>query len=156
MFSRESLLMHKRAGGLCLVSLILVFTCTGPAHAEDAQNQVRIGVLAKRGPERCLEKWGPTAKYLSENIPGYTFEIVPLDFDEVIPAFENDKVDFGLVNPVLYVEVETFHGASRVVTLKNLHSGGVHTTFGGVIFHRADRDDIKTLSDLKGKTFMAV
>jgi len=31
---------------------------------------VKIGVLAKRGTERCLEEWSPTADYLAENIPG--------------------------------------------------------------------------------------
>ena len=44
---------------------------------------IRIGVLAKRGKEQCLEQWGPTADYLSENLPDHKFIIVPLDFDQV-------------------------------------------------------------------------
>ena len=42
------------------------------------------------------------------------------------------------------------------MTLKNLRESGVHTVFGGVIFCRADRKDINSLQDLKGKRFMAV
>ncbi len=30
--------------------------------------EVKIGVLAKRGAEKCLKKWLPTADYLSEAI----------------------------------------------------------------------------------------
>ena len=32
-------------------------------------HMVKIGVLAKRGAARCQEKWGPTADYLTANIP---------------------------------------------------------------------------------------
>ena len=34
--------------------------------------------------------------------------------------------------------------------------GYVYTVFGGVVFCRSDRDDIKKLSDIKKKNFMAV
>ena len=52
-------------------------------QAED--KQVKIGVLAKRGAEHCLQKWSPTAEYLSRNISGYSFSIIPLDFDQLGP-----------------------------------------------------------------------
>lgn len=42
------------------------------------------------------------------------------------------------------------------MTLKNKSLHGGYTVFGGVIFTKADRQDIETLADLKGKTFMAV
>ncbi|MDY7011650.1 MAG: PhnD/SsuA/transferrin family substrate-binding protein, partial [Planctomycetota bacterium] len=119
------------------------------------QNQVRIGVLAKRGPQRCMEKWSLTAEYLSEQIPGHTFEIVPLGCCEVAPAVKAGDVDFVLTNSSLYVEAEALYGASRIATLKNLGPGGACTTYGGVIFCRANRNDIKRLADLKGKRFMA-
>jgi len=125
------------------------------ALAQDQQNPVKIGVLAKRGPERCLEKWGPTADYLTDEIPGYSFSIVPLKYTEVHPVAERREVDFILSNPSFYVEAEKLYGANRIATLKNQRTAGVFTSFGGVIFCRADRDDIQDLDDLKGKTFMA-
>ena len=49
-----------------------------------------------------------------------------------------------------------WYQANRIVTLKEQRLNGVYTQYGGVIFCRSDRKDIRTLSDLKGKTFMAV
>ncbi|MBN1843868.1 MAG: PhnD/SsuA/transferrin family substrate-binding protein, partial [Deltaproteobacteria bacterium] len=118
--------------------------------------EVKIGVLAKRGKERCLAKWELTADYLGRQIPGYSFAIAPLTYDEIYPAVENKKVDFILTNPSLYVGIERFYGATRIVTLTNIQVGKARTNYGGVIFHRADRKEIKNLDDLKAKTFMAV
>jgi len=117
---------------------------------------VRIGVLAKRGPQRCLEKWGPTAEYLTAAIPGYSFVIKPLAHDEVGPAVERGEIEFILTNPSSYVELERLSNASRILTLKNLHLGKPYTVYAAAIFRRSDRDDLRDLADLKGKTFMAV
>ena len=118
---------------------------------------VKIGVLAKRGTERCLKKWGPTVEYLTSHIPGHLFTIVPLAFEEINATVERREVDFILANSSFYVGLEKLYGANRIATLKNQQLDGmVYTVFGGVIFRRADRDDILGLDDLKGKTFMAV
>lgn len=117
---------------------------------------VRIGVLAKRGPQRCMEKWTPTAEYLTSEIPSCRFTIVPLGFDEIHTAVEHKEVEFILANPSLYVEMEILYGADRIATLKNRRMGKAYTFFGGVIFTTAGRKDIHKLDDLKGKSFMAV
>ncbi len=128
---------------------------TAPSGGEEALRRVRIGVLAKRGAERCLLKWGPTAEYLTAEIPGYTFSIVPLGYDEIAPAVERGEVDFVLANPACYVLVEHDYGARRVATLINLRLGQGHTEYAGTLFTRADRKDIERIADLEGKTFMA-
>jgi len=117
---------------------------------------VRFGVLAARGAEECRERWEPTVKYLADEVPGYAFRLVPLAYREVVPAVAEGKVDFILVNPALYVELEQLYETSRVVTLKNLCLGRTSAVYAGVIFCRADRDDIRQLVDLKSKTLMAV
>ncbi len=117
---------------------------------------VKIGVLAKRGAEKCLEKWTPTADYLSGKIPGKSFIIVPLDFEQVHPAVKNGQVDFILANSSFYVALEFHYGVDRIATLKNLLNGKIFTTFGGVIFCRKDRHDLRKLKDLKGCVFMGV
>lgn len=147
--------MNKR---LTVAGLIvgLWFSLAPTCICRAADNQVKIGVLAKRGPERCLERWSPLAAYLSAKIPGKAFVIVPTDFDQIYSFVEKGEVDFILANPSFYVELERWYGASRIVTLRNRRLGGVYTEFAGVVFCKANRGDIRQLSDLKGKTFMAV
>ncbi|MDJ0690361.1 MAG: PhnD/SsuA/transferrin family substrate-binding protein [Xenococcaceae cyanobacterium MO_188.B32] len=116
----------------------------------------KIGVLAKRGPDRALAKWQPLAEYLSKNIPEHTFQIVPLNFEEIYQAVAANNIDFIIANSGMYVDFEADYGANRIATLKNLRLGNPYTLFGGVILTKADRKDIQSLKDLKGKTFMAV
>lgn len=118
--------------------------------------EVSIGVLALRGQEKALETWAATARYLETRIPGYGFRIEPLDFEAVRLAVRQGRVDFVLTNPSYYIELESLYGVSAITTLKSRMMGNTgHSTFGGVIFTRADRKDIRTLADLRGKTFAA-
>ncbi len=135
---------------------ITIMTCSITFAEGNEKTPVKIGVLANRGIENCLENWSPTADYLSSKVPGMSFVIVPLSFYEIYEAVEKGKVDFILANSSFYVEVEQWYGANRIATLKNRRFNDVRTTFGGVIFCKADRTDMRDLKDLKGKTFMAV
>ena len=118
--------------------------------------EVSIGVLALRGPEKALETWAATARYLEARIPAHSFRIEPLDFEAVRLAVRQGRIDFVLTNPSYYIELESLYGVSAIATLKSRVMGKAgHSTFGGVIFTRADRKDIRTLDDLRGKTFAA-
>jgi twitching motility protein PilJ len=116
----------------------------------------KIGVLAKNGPVKALAKWKTTGDYLSQAISGHTFEVVPLGFDDVNPAVEAGKVDFFLVNSSMFVTAKVKFGATAIATMVNSRQGQPLKSFGGVILTTAENDDINSLADLKGKTFMAV
>jgi two-component system sensor histidine kinase TtrS len=137
-----------------LILFALALALADMAHATD--RLVRIGVLAHRGKEEALKSWTPTAQYLSHEIPGYNFVIVPLNNDDIGPAVEYKDVEFVLTNPGSYAELESGYSITRVATLKSKTPHGGSSVFGAVIFTRADRKDIRTLADLKGKHFMAV
>jgi two-component system sensor histidine kinase TtrS len=121
-----------------------------------SERSVAIGVLAYRGAENCLRRWSPTAQYLSEAIAGYTFHIEPLTLEEMGTAAERGDVGFILTNTGNYVALEARYGISRIATLRAPGEVAAGNVFGAVIFTRADRRDIQTLRDLKGKRFMAV
>ena len=121
-----------------------------------AEKTVKIGVLAVRGVAQCLKTWSATADYLTRHIPGFTFVIVPLTHDQITPSVHNGEVDFILTNSSYYVELEQGYGVNRIATLKEMRLGRVYSKYGSVIFCRADRRDIRKLSDLKGKSFMGV
>lgn len=150
--------MTKRA--LFTIGAILFLLHGGllfcPVQADAAKEQVKIGVLAHRGAETALKMWTPTADYLTRNIPHRSFSIVPLDFHEIGPAVGRGAVDFVIANSSIYVELEALYGVNRIATMMNLGRSGGHTVFGGVIFRRADRNDIGSLEALKGKSFLAV
>ena len=117
---------------------------------------VRLGVLAKRGKERCREKWGPTVAYLNDVVKDDDFELVPLGFEEIFPSVKNGQIDFVLANSSYYVQLEALYGVARIVTLKNTRLGKPYTRFAGLIFCSRNREDIKGIDDLVDKTFMAV
>ena len=138
---------------ILIIFLSLNLTTAVISHCDNTP--VKIGVLARRGPDRCIEKWSPTAQYLTEKIPENTFVIVPLYYRQICNSVKHGEIDLILVNPSLYAELENLYQINSIATLKNLHYGKAYTRYGGLVFSRADRDDIKSLTDLYGKTFMS-
>lgn len=123
------------------------------AYAQD--RQVKIGVLALRGPEESLQRWTLTAEYLTDQISGDTFIIVPLDFEQIFECVKNGEVDFVLTNSAIYVALEYLYEIDRIATMNVLFRGKTTKQFGGVIFTLKSRKDINNPEDLKNKSFMA-
>lgn len=137
-----------------LAALLLFFSST--LSAADSLPDISIGVLAKRSPEQCLNQWQPLADYLNEQIPDNNFIIVPLGFQEIDEAVADRNVEFVASNPAIYVNLEAKYRVTRIATMENMILGSHSSQFGGVIFTRADRKEIRQPADLKGKDFMAV
>lgn len=158
----EKKLTSKFKVYICINILLFIacFSILTPVYASQDQIEndkiVKIGVLAKYGYAATTQKWTLTAEYLTKKIPGYSFEIKPLGFDEILTAVENNKIDFIFANPAYYVMVERDYGCERIATLCKLISDNVYTVFSGVVFTRADNADIHNYDDLKGKKFMGV
>ncbi len=134
------------------ISIIILLSCITMLSAAD----VKIGVLAKRGAVKAMQKWKATAEYLTETIEGKSFEIVPLSFEEVFPAIENKEVDFFLVNSSMYMTAHVKYNSEAICTLINSKQGQALNTFGGVIITSVYNDNLNTIQDLKGHSFMAV
>jgi len=133
--------------------LLLLFLSVAELQAREP---VTIGVLSHRGEEASLRLWGRTADYLSDHLPAYRFSIRPLRFDEIDQAVAKGEVDFILVNPAIYVNLEANHRVSRIATMRNRLGDEGYNVFGGVIFARAERYDLNQLADLRGASLMAV
>jgi phosphate/phosphite/phosphonate ABC transporter binding protein len=151
------ILLNKTARTIFLsYCVVLIASLSLSQVAQGKEDMVKIGVLAYRGKDQATRMWSPTAFYLSRHIPGHTFTIVPLDFHEMGPAVGSGAVDFVVTNTSFYVELESQYGVSRIATMQNKQNSSFYTLFGGVIFCRADRQDIHDLRDLKRKKFVAV
>ena len=135
---------------LFLLFLLLISTKVA------AFDEIRIGILSHRGDTATAINWGAMADELSWQLPEYRFVIVPLDFDEIEPKIMNAEIHFLLVNPSIYVVMEVRHRISRIGTLSRVINFGYQNQFGGVLFTRFERQDIKTLQDIRGKHLSAV
>ena len=150
--------MHNYAYKLAdffLVGICCCFICVQCAQAEE----IRIALKANRGSAISVSQWQPTADYLSRQLPGYQFVIVPFEINSTLnQAVSRGEFDFVFTDSADYVELNKRYGVTAIATLINKGEGNgtAYTQFGSVIFTRANRSDISSFKDLDGKTFMAV
>lgn len=130
---------------LCLVASVVC-----------AEQVYRVGVTSFRDKAVTLDEWGPTMAFLSAQIADARFEVVPLTLPEFEAALAHRELDFVLTNPQHYIVVEARFGVSRVATLVKRENGKVVKQFGGLVFARSDRQDIRGLEDIKGRRIAAV
>ena len=126
------------------------------------QYSYKVGVLAIRGFDAAYKEFNLLfGEYLNRKLgdvfhPKVNFTMVPLDFTTLYTWVETKIVDFIYVNPSAYSCIESQYGASSLASQKSIQKVGNDTydftLFGGVIFVRADRTDIKTIADLKEKS----
>ena len=134
--------MFKRV--VFLISLISLVGWSSVALCE-----IKVGVLAKRGPEVCKQRWSQLGEYLSKQV-GEDVSFVPLKFSEVLKFCEFNPRHFLFANSWLYVRANVRHGAKAMVTVNNTATG---TLFGGVILTRK-LSGIRTLEQVRGKSIM--
>ncbi len=133
----------------CLILFSVLFGYASSCFAGD--KEVRIGVLAFRPIEISKLQWQPTADYLNSVLPKYHFTITPLNYKDLDLAINRRQFEFVLTNPEHYITIREDHGINAIATLMPSIGGHPITTFGGVIFTRSDRADIKVIDDIKGK-----
>ena len=146
---REALLLA--VAGMILFGAILF-----GADARAETGVVRVGVLAYQGSERAAQDWEPTLAYLNRAIPDRRFTMVPLDLPGMVLAVADREVDFVITNPGNYVTLEARFAVTRIATLESDSVGSPMAAIGSTVIRRADRADIATLADLKGRTVAAV
>jgi PAS domain S-box-containing protein len=113
-----------------------------------AAEPVRIGVLAY--PPK---PWQPLVAELKRQIPERDFIVEVLEHGALEQAVASHRIDFVLTNAGHYLLMQRRSGlSSPLATLMNNERGRRLTVFGGAIVVRADRSDIKTLKDVRGKT----
>jgi len=155
--------MNKMLLGLslrgCLAVFVLITFVSGPQAQitkETVLAPLKIAVLAHRGIEKASKRWTATIEYLDRNLPGYDVKVVPILLDDLKGVVLREEVDFVIVNPGAFIELERQFAAVALATMAVQRSGNVVTEFGGVVFTRADRKDISNFEDIKGKSLIAV
>jgi PAS domain S-box-containing protein len=133
----------------CLLYLFIQFGAVNYCLASD--KDIRIGVLAFRPIEISKQQWQPTADYLNSKLPDYHFTITPLNYTDLDLAVNRRQFDFVLTNPEHYITIREDLGINAIATLMPSIGGHPYASFGGAIFTRSDRADIKEINDIKDK-----
>ncbi|MDI3491626.1 MAG: two-component system, LuxR family, sensor histidine kinase TtrS [Thauera sp.] len=148
-----SLCNPLRTFGLAL-GLLLV-TASPPATAR-APGEIRIGVLDFLGSEATVGEWSPLLHHIEAALPGQTVRLEQLDHAGMRAAAAAGELDFIITNPGHYVELEAELGASRILTLDAGHGRTPARALGSAVVVRADRSDLRSLIELRGKRVAAV
>ena len=143
---------------IALIAMLILLLPVISRAADSAQRQVvKIGVLANRGVSQCFEDWQPLADYLTDHDDANVlYWIEPLRFQDIDEAVQQQKIDFLISNPYVYVELAEEDAVERLATVIRKTSQGPSKVFGGVVFTRSRSQDIQRFKDLRGKIIAAV
>ncbi|WP_193315594.1 phosphate/phosphite/phosphonate ABC transporter substrate-binding protein [Janthinobacterium aquaticum] len=133
-------------------SLFLSLSIIGTGAEGANRKDVTIGVFAYQGERTATSDWRDLATYLDREIPEHRFLLKNYDAAGLRRAVATGEVDLVITNPGYYIALETEVGVSRIATL----SSPTVPAIASVILTRADRADLRELSDLKGKRIAAV
>lgn len=136
----------------CLVGSLLAGVLAGRAGAAEAT----VGVLTYRGEQHALDCWRPTARLLSQHLPGYRFGARPLTRVGLRSAVENGELQFVLTDAGQYLDLQSRFGVSRVAALLRPGDDGTVDRTAAAVFVRRDRADLQSFDDLEGKEVIGV
>ena len=117
--------------------------------------EITISVIAVSGLAQSVKEWKPTIDYLQNALPQYTFHLLPIephDTDKLKRLIREEKIDFIITQPAIYIELELDLGVSRILTI--IKQGGL-AEFGSVLITQKS-SNIHKLQDMKGKRISAV
>lgn len=127
----------------------------------NASATILIGGIPLSSETEFLDRWRPTFEQFLQDTVGQTFspplvfQLVPLTQKSVFKAVEKGTVDFLFVNPSLASCLEAEFRTETVATLRNLVVGEETSHFAGVMFTRADNEQVNTIADMRGKVLEA-
>lgn len=125
--------------------------CIGllPTLAFPAQAELKLGIHPFKPPTRLIESFSPLADYLSEKMGEPVTIQIAKDYESHIDAIGQGDLDIAYLGPVSYVKLHDRYGSFPLLARQAIRGNPV---FHGKIFVRKE-SDIKTLADLKGKSF---
>src|SRR5574343_114093 len=151
----------------CRILILLLACCpfSSPVHAQISAGAsallpnsavVRLGVLAFRGKDETEAQWRPLVLALNSRQTQFQVELKALHYPELEAAIQRREVNFILTNPGHYVALaERQSVRAPLATMLGKAEGHLLSHFGGVIVTLAERNDIRRLSDIRGKQVAA-
>ncbi len=145
----------KRVGLLFVLFLGVMWATSRTCTAAEVM-PLKIGVLAFRPATLTSAEWQPLAAYLETGL-GMPVVLKLYDHAGLQAAVNRRSVDVVITSPGQFILLQQTAGLSAALaTLVSGRPGHKSSAFGGVIVTLADRSDITSLQDLKGKRIAAV
>lgn len=152
-------MMYCRAGAIdswfraVLTSGLGLALCAMVPVVMASEQVLTLGAYAYLPTAEMERRFQPLASYLSEQVPNVRVELEVHSLESLDQAVQDYHVDLVLTNPRHYISLRASNSLTGVmVTLIKRGVDGTPTrSLGGVIFSRAERDDLASLSDLRGQ-----
>ncbi len=152
------MLIRRLFAGLAAASFA-AFALTGCGKSgSDAQvaatQPLKVGIIPFEDVDAITTAFQPYATYLGKNSgrPSGMVFVTP-SYAGVLQALQADQIDCAYLNPLSYVlATQQFENTPQKLVPLSMPYFHNSLTYKGVIFVRAD-SSIKTLADLKGKSF---
>jgi diguanylate cyclase (GGDEF)-like protein/PAS domain S-box-containing protein len=138
-----------------LIATLFLLLLSVPAFTAPAESPLRLGVLAFRPKAQAMQQWQPLARHIEKSL-GRRVQLTVYNYPDLNAAVQQKAVDIVLTNPGHYVLLRRRFDISAPLATQITRTGKYElSSFGGVIFTRADETAINSLADLSGKLIAA-
>lgn len=139
-----------KAWSIIVIGLVVLACSPKTPQAAETKETVYFGAITLYHPIVMYEKYQPLMEYLTRRTP-YKFELkLSQDYRDIIDFLKTNKVQVALLGGVTYLNAKKEFDVIPI--LKPLNEG--RKPFYRCVFVAGSaNDEIKTLSDLKGRSF---
>ena len=133
---------------LIILLLFAVFACDSGGKPPSSPKVLRVGFVPAEDAQQVIQNAQPIVAILEKQLGIEVQPFVATDYTGVVEALRGNKLDIAFLTPASYVLAK--NEANVRVVLKSERKGSPY--YYAAIITRAD-SGIKTLEDLRGKTF---
>jgi phosphonate transport system substrate-binding protein len=132
----------------CMLSVVICVMTLAP-HTATASDELLLGVHPYKSATMLQKSFSPLADYLSRVTGQRVRIVIAKNYQQHITQMSEDKLDIAFMGPVSYVRLVDQYGPKPILARLEINGS---PTFQGHIISRAT-GSIKTIGDIKGKTF---
>jgi len=150
----EEIMKHSHipsSGFFALTAIILLFFFLFPlaAAAQSTEETLKITIIPHRSTKGNFRSYTPVVQALEKKIGMPVQMLASKTYDEAVGKLESKEADVAYLGPFAYVKAHNDFGARLIVrTIDDDNTEFYHS----LIITRKE-SDIRTLQDLKGKSF---
>ncbi len=139
----------QRLAGLLLLFVTIL---SSAVLAKEPPKTYQFAVFSYLGKEATRAEFAPIITYLNEQLTDVKIELQVLSQAEINLGVEQKTIDFVTTNPTHFLVIRQRERLSGpLATWIKKHNDVPHKYLAGTMIIRSDRQDIRTLADIKGK-----